>query len=86
MNYPQHFTTNEQKVKYIADHLITLQNILSNDEALASMLVDKINRAMWGPNTPSIVPGSTAVRNICAEPNDYVEDLLMLPQRPDQIK
>ena len=86
MNKIPHFTTNDQKVKYIADHLITLQNILSNDAALATMLVDMINRAMWGPDTPSIVPGGKVVRNICAEPDDYVEELLMLPPRPDQIE
>tara|TARA_B100001094_G_scaffold79230_1_gene75520 strand:+ start:1180 stop:1428 length:249 start_codon:yes stop_codon:yes gene_type:complete len=76
---PIKFDTNEKKVKYIADHLITLQNILSTDEALSTMLVDMINRAIYGADTPSIVP-----------PDKYStegsSETISLPPRPDELQ
>ncbi|MBP02609.1 MAG: hypothetical protein CMM25_07350 [Rhodospirillaceae bacterium] len=79
---PQSFDTNDKKVKYIADHLITLQNILSADEALSTMLVDMINRAMYGTETPSIAPhGINPTPR--EESNNKIEGL-SLPPRPDE--
>jgi len=53
------FKDNSKKVKYIADHFITLQNILDHDESLSTMLIDIINRAIYGKDTPTIYTEST---------------------------
>jgi hypothetical protein len=74
--YKLAFENNKKKVKYIADHFITLQNILDVDEPLSTMLIDMINRAIYGANTPIIYTEEAYI------PFKVLKDHISLPPPP----
>ena len=74
------FRNNSKKVKYIADHFITLQNILDQDEPLSNMLIDMINRAMYGMNAPTLYTQSSYT------PFRPLKDNISLPPPPNIIE
>ena len=73
------FKNNKEKVKYLADHFITLQNILDMDEPLTTMLIDMINRGIYGKDTPSIAKSTLYI------PTPVLDGNLSLPLSPDKV-
>ena len=55
------FKDNNEKVKYIMSNEKSLWSILTRDEALSTMVVDMINKEIYGKNAPSIVKDGETV-------------------------
>ena len=79
-SFKTNFRNNNKKVKYIADHFITLQNILDNDEPLSNLLIDMINRAMYGMNAPTLYTQPSYT------PFTPLKDNISLPPAPNIIE